>query len=298
MLPAFIRYGYRSWPGRYTAATRAPRSEADRDKVFYAYHPIRGSIGDAGRSIASGNLARLRPFFRLVGWAKWGIFVEIEGRRPLPPPFRETRPHSTPLHAQRDSTMRSHSDRRTVSRLTHWLIFAVVWGTVAGAADATRGQDPPKEKQPPAKAPAAKSAPAEAAAPPSGAAPGGPAPAATPPGKPGQVPFADLMKDAKPIEGLIRLYRKDDRLLADFTPNLLDRDFIILISIARGIGESAAFGRNDLGLAATTGSGSSARSRTRSRSCGATSASPPPRGARRKRPCTWPTPTACCSACR
>ena len=138
--------------------------------------------------------------------------------------------------------MRSHSDRRTVSRLTHWLIFAVVWGTVAGAADATRGQDPPKEKQPSAKAPAAKGVPAEAAAPPSGAAPGGPAPAATPPGKPGQVPFADLMKDAKPIEGLIRLYRKDDRLLADFTPNLLDRDFIILISIARGIGETPLLG--------------------------------------------------------
>ena len=57
-------------------------------------------------------------------------------------------------------------------------------------------------------------------------------------GKPGRLPFAELIEDTKPVEGLIHLYRKDDRLLADITPSVLDRDFIVLISIARGIGQN------------------------------------------------------------
>jgi hypothetical protein len=113
---------------------------------------------------------------------------------------------------------------------------------VVMAARGAWGQAAAKQEQPPAKQPEAKAPATQPAAPPAAKAPEPSHPAVTPPAKPGQVPFAELTKDAKPIEGLIRLYRKDDRLLADFTPNVLDRDFIILISIARGIGESPVLG--------------------------------------------------------
>jgi len=138
--------------------------------------------------------------------------------------------------------MSNSIDGRTIRRPSSLMILALAWAALAVATRSAWGQDPPKEKQPPAKQQDAKAPATQPADQPAAKAPEGPRPPAAPPGKPGQVPFADLMKDAKPIEGLIRLYRKDDRLLADFTPNVLDRDFIILISIARGIGESPVLG--------------------------------------------------------
>ena len=44
------------------------------------------------------------------------------------------------------------------------------------------------------------------------------------------------------IEGLIKLYRKDDQLFAELGPRQLDRDYIVLISIARGIGQTPILG--------------------------------------------------------
>jgi len=77
-----------------------------------------------------------------------------------------------------------------------------------GAADAP-GPAKPAAKEPPAKEQPAKQ-PAEQAAPvgvaPMVGAPGG-APAAGP-SRPAYPPFAELLKDAKTIEGLIRLHRK------------------------------------------------------------------------------------------
>jgi hypothetical protein len=57
-----------------------------------------------------------------------------------------------------------------------------------------------------------------------------------------KIAFAELTKDAKTIEGLIKLYRKNENLYAEFHPALLDTDFIILIAIARGIGETPLLG--------------------------------------------------------
>ncbi len=70
---------------------------------------------------------------------------------------------------------------------------------------------------------------------------GGPS-STMPSGRPARIPFAELVRDAKPIEGLIKLYRKDDRLFAELGPTLLDRDLIVVISIARGIGEGQLLG--------------------------------------------------------
>ena len=55
-------------------------------------------------------------------------------------------------------------------------------------------------------------------------------------------PFADVLKDFKPVDGLIQLYRKDARLLAEIEPGIMNRDLIVLISIARGIGEGQLLG--------------------------------------------------------
>jgi len=60
--------------------------------------------------------------------------------------------------------------------------------------------------------------------------------------KPKYPPFADLLKDAATVEGLIKLYRKDDRVYAELAGGVMNRDLIVLISIARGIGEGALLG--------------------------------------------------------
>jgi hypothetical protein len=128
-------------------------------------------------------------------------------------------------------------------------MFALLVCVVVLRAFTALGQAPAK----PEAKPEAKPQPAQAAPSASQEQPGAKAFAAGPmPGvagaaqggvpKPNLVPYADLTKDARTIEGLIRLHRKDDKLLAEIGSPLLDRDFIVLISIARGIGEGSLLG--------------------------------------------------------
>ncbi|HJT35018.1 MAG TPA: zinc-dependent metalloprotease [Pirellulales bacterium] len=64
------------------------------------------------------------------------------------------------------------------------------------------------------------------------------APAASPPApRPKHPPYADVLREFKPIDGLIKLHRKENQLYAEIGPHQLNRDFIVLISISRGIGE-------------------------------------------------------------
>jgi hypothetical protein len=65
-------------------------------------------------------------------------------------------------------------------------------------------------------------------------------PAATPASK--YPPFADVIKESESVDGLIKLHHKGTRLYAELGHNHLDRDFIVLISIARGIGKGAILG--------------------------------------------------------
>ena len=60
--------------------------------------------------------------------------------------------------------------------------------------------------------------------------------------KPKFPPYADVLKDAKSVDGLIKLHHKGNQVYAELTSGQLDRDFIVLISIARGIGEGALLG--------------------------------------------------------
>jgi hypothetical protein len=138
---------------------------------------------------------------------------------------------------------------RTFVAVSLWTFLGTA--LLAGVALAAEVKEPPKpatkeaakDNRGPEKDPAKKAAnaPGQAtvmAAPDAAAAQA----AGQPANKPPYPPFAEVAKDTKPIPGLIPFYRKDDRLLGEITGNLLDRDFIIVMSIARGIGEGMVLG--------------------------------------------------------
>ncbi|HEX3658752.1 MAG TPA: zinc-dependent metalloprotease [Pirellulales bacterium] len=60
--------------------------------------------------------------------------------------------------------------------------------------------------------------------------------------KPKYPPYAEALKDFKAIEGLIKLHQKENRVYAEIDSHQFNHDFIVLISIARGIGEGALLG--------------------------------------------------------
>jgi hypothetical protein len=55
-------------------------------------------------------------------------------------------------------------------------------------------------------------------------------------------PYADVLKGAQAIEGLVKLHRKEDRLYGELSTASLDKDFIVLVAIARGMGERPVIG--------------------------------------------------------
>ncbi len=58
--------------------------------------------------------------------------------------------------------------------------------------------------------------------------------------KPKYPPYAEVFRDADdPISGLIKMRRKGGTLYAEISPSQLDRDFIVVMSIARGIGRGS-----------------------------------------------------------
>ncbi len=60
--------------------------------------------------------------------------------------------------------------------------------------------------------------------------------------KPKFPPFAEVLKDAEAIDGLIKLHRKGGTVYAEISPAQLNKDFIVVISIAKGIGRGALLG--------------------------------------------------------
>jgi len=61
--------------------------------------------------------------------------------------------------------------------------------------------------------------------------------------KPKYPPYEELLKDAEQqSDGLMKLWRKDDVLFAELGPRQMDRDYIVLITIARGIGQTPILG--------------------------------------------------------
>ena len=62
------------------------------------------------------------------------------------------------------------------------------------------------------------------------------------PPKPEYPPFGEVLGDAETIDGLFKLYRKGEGLFGEVTPAHLNQDFIVAISIARGMGERPLLG--------------------------------------------------------
>ncbi|QDU90526.1 hypothetical protein Pla175_39320 [Pirellulimonas nuda] len=60
--------------------------------------------------------------------------------------------------------------------------------------------------------------------------------------KPKFPPFDEVVKDAECVEGMLTLHRTDEKLFAELKPSDLDRDYIVLITIARGIGQRPLYG--------------------------------------------------------
>lgn len=65
---------------------------------------------------------------------------------------------------------------------------------------------------------------------------------AAPAKKPKYPPLSKLTEETEKIEGLITLHRGDDKLLAELKSSDLDQDFIVLLTIARGIGQTPILG--------------------------------------------------------
>ena len=55
-------------------------------------------------------------------------------------------------------------------------------------------------------------------------------------------PYAQVIGEAQTIPGLLMLHRKDMRLLAEISQADLNKDFIVAIAIARGIGQTPLLG--------------------------------------------------------
>ncbi len=60
--------------------------------------------------------------------------------------------------------------------------------------------------------------------------------------KPKFPPFADVLGDAQSLEGLFKIYRKDSKLYAELGPSNLNRDYLVVMAIARGIAEAPLIG--------------------------------------------------------
>ena len=69
-----------------------------------------------------------------------------------------------------------------------------------------------------------------------------PEPKAAQPSQPSQPPHATVLKDFKAVSGLVPLYHKDIRLYGEISAQNLNKDFIVLISIARGISRMPVLG--------------------------------------------------------
>jgi len=61
-------------------------------------------------------------------------------------------------------------------------------------------------------------------------------------GKPKHAEFSVLLKNFKHIPGLIPLYQKEGEVMAEISPGHLNKDFIVVISTARGIGQGQLVG--------------------------------------------------------
>ncbi len=100
----------------------------------------------------------------------------------------------------------------------------------------------PPAPPPPGTVPAAAGAPGTSA--PAGAAPptAGPAAAGARPDGTALRPFAEVSRDATRIDGFVPLWRKDERVWLEVTPERLGQPFLLSINISSSVGERGLYG--------------------------------------------------------
>ena len=120
------------------------------------------------------------------------------------------------------------------------LLVAVAWGS-ACVLQPARADEAATDAGSSAEASGATTAAAaETAAEAGGSAPGTSADAGN--GEKKKPDFATVIKDYKKISGLLTLYQTDDKVFAELPPSVLGKEFFVLISIAKGIGEGDLLG--------------------------------------------------------
>jgi hypothetical protein len=121
-----------------------------------------------------------------------------------------------------------------------WVLIAAGCATAPAGGPGTAGAPPAARSDTVA---AAASAARQASAPAAR-----PASAPTPPAGPGQPqPFANVIKDAKKIDGALTLWQKDDKVWIELMPEDFGRVMLFAPKIARGIGEAGLFGGTMIG---------------------------------------------------
>src|SRR5262249_6138322 len=142
-----------------------------------------------------------------------------DGRAPLagaPVPLPPRRSGTFFIFIRRASAMRFP--------VLHRLLVVVVLVALASPAAAKKKEQPPKD--------AGK--PAAAAAPAGGA-----------PGAPGDKPFAEwakFTKDAEQTKGFLTYWKKRDNLYVEVAPDQLEKPFLYVVSLSRGIGSNSVLG--------------------------------------------------------
>jgi hypothetical protein len=103
------------------------------------------------------------------------------------------------------------------------LIVLLAFGRL-GMADPNQGPQAEPEQNTPQAAPAAGAQPQAS------------------PAQPARPSHEQVLKDLQLIDGLLPMYHKGSKLFAELTPAHLNKDYIVLISIARGIGQGQLLG--------------------------------------------------------
>lgn len=126
----------------------------------------------------------------------------------------------------------------TTSSLATRLAVAAMLGSLMlpsfGRSDDAKETPPAKADQPQKQATTGPTGAATATPAAAGAVAGQP--------RPKYPPYHELLADSQTIEGLIKLHRKDMRLYGELTQGDLNKDLIVLIAIARGMGEQPLLG--------------------------------------------------------
>ncbi|HUL17493.1 MAG TPA: zinc-dependent metalloprotease [Terriglobales bacterium] len=60
--------------------------------------------------------------------------------------------------------------------------------------------------------------------------------------QPPEKPFADVIKDAKPVKGLFTLYQTDEKVFLEILPDQLDKIYMLSLTCESGLGEGGFYG--------------------------------------------------------